>query len=406
MKSRLALGAIVLSVSAVLPACESYVQSIDNPIESITDDQLNTQAQIPFLITGVQTQAAVAHKHASLLSGLLADELLFGGPGATFPQLVEIDEGKINVDNPIVDDFIVALGQMRFHADQLVTRVSTKIQFDSAGAPLKESALYHGYLYGGLARYWWGSYFGLAETQGGGVIDAGPFIPTTEMYAQAIEKYQQALTHAQDDYERHLVNSLIAQVYIAQNNYAAAAPFANGGLVNGDAPLESLYANTLTGGDDIWYYMGGIGRTQVIPDPRFSTYVADDTTEAERVLLQESPEDPATTIQARYPAQDSPIPVITWQENSLMLAEIALLGNQDAAGALGYINAVRASHGVNPLVQDVLNRDKLIEERDKELSFTGARLIDERRFNIWHLPSGTWQFLPITKKERDANQNF
>ncbi len=66
---------------------------------------------------------------------------------------------------------------------------------------------------------------------------------------------------------------------------------------------------------------------------------------------------------------------------------------------------MRTSHGIGALAETV-TRDKLIEECDKELSFTGSRMIDQNRFNIWHLPAGAWHFMPITQRERDANTNF
>ena len=74
-----------------------------------------------------------------------------------------------------------------------------------------------------------------------------------------------------------------------------------------------------------------------------------------------------------------------------MRAELALrLG--DAAGALTQINLVRLSHGLTAL--DSVDMDVVIVERDKELVTLGMRLIDQRRFGLWHLPGDRWQYFP------------
>jgi len=87
-----------------------------------------------------------------------------------------------------------------------------------------------------------------------------------------------------------------------------------------------------------------------------------------------------------------------------MLAELDLRIDNNSASALSGVNAVRASHGIGALATIDLNG--LITERDKELFVTGIRLADQRRFGIFHLPAGRWQFLPITDDERNNNPNF
>jgi hypothetical protein len=53
-----------------------------------------------------------------------------------------------------------------------------------------------------------------------------------------------------------------------------------------------------------------------------------------------------------------------------------------------------------------MQKDDLLKKRDKKLNFTGNLLIDQNRFDIWHLDAGTWHYLPITQRERDANPNI
>lgn len=88
-----------------------------------------------------------------------------------------------------------------------------------------------------------------------------------------------------------------------------------------------------------------------------------------------------------------------------MLAEIAVRNN-DMVTARTLINEVRASSNIDPITDAVIDIDTIISERDRELSFTGNRLIDQRRTDSFHLPAGTWQYLPITQSERNENPNF
>ena len=95
-----------------------------------------------------------------------------------------------------------------------------------------------------------------------------------------------------------------------------------------------------------------------------------------------------------------------------MKAEIAINGGQNDVG-LGIINEVRTFYGIDELTDDDVTNDYggdytelLIEERDKTLCFMGLRLLDQRRFNKWHLAADTWMHFPISFSERQANPNI
>jgi hypothetical protein len=150
-----------------------------------------------------------------------------------------------------------------------------------------------------------------------------------------------------------------------------------------------------------------LGRPQYVADARFLAYTTADPKEKSRIALSPiTGNDAAKTIfqrQAKYATESTPIDFMSWQENSLMLAELDVRDNNAAAG-LPRVNAVRASHQLDPLA--TIDLDGIYVERDKELFVTGVRLLDQRRFNKFHLPAGKWQFLPITDDERNNNPNF
>jgi tetratricopeptide (TPR) repeat protein len=388
----------------LLPAvvgCEDFVQGVDPLINQVEDVRLNDPSQVSFLTKGVLQRLATTASNMGMLSGGLSDELVFDQdlPRATFPTYRDIDAGEITLDNNSVDGLSFDLNEARFFADDLVRRVN---EIEGVDPEDKRDALYTGYLVGGLMRQYLASYWALNPDQPGGVIDAGPFIPASDMYQLALEKYQQAVKFVADDYDKRVVNTLIARVYLLTADYANAASFAEQGLQQGDEPFNAQYSVET---ENSYYFGGGNGRIQWIVDFRFNDYIVQDPDEANRIKLATAEGTSGKTYfyQNMFPDRDSPFPVTSWQENLLMLAEIDVR-NGNSGGALARINTLRASYGLSALT--TVDLDVIFVERDKTLFLTGARLLDQHRFDRWHLAPGKWKYLPITARERNANSNL
>lgn len=390
-------------------ACEDFATDVDPLIDAVEDDRLDTEEQVPFLINGVKTQFAVVQDAISCLSGDLSDELIYSAnlKGASFPSFQEIDEGDIQLDNNSVDGVYNNLGELRLFADDLLERVNG---MDFNDQTLKNEALYVANLYGAIARSFYAGYFGLNPNEGGGIIDNGPFISSEDMYDLAIEKFKNAIAYANelgDGYKLKLAHSLLARTYLYKGDYSDAVTHADSGLVEGDAPFQALYSTSV---DNYWWGFAGAGRTQLGVDFRFKDYIDADPAEANRIKITATPAIDTSVVQpygtyyrqAMYEQQSSPINVITWQENNLMLAELAVRGH-GSGDPVALVNAVRSSHGLSAL--SAVDLDVIYVERDKELFTTGARLIDQRRFDKWHLGADKWQYLPITRAERNNNPN-
>lgn len=393
----------MLTVLLFVSSCESFVQDIDPSINTYDDALLNDERQTDFVVTGVKGLFAKAYSHVSLFSGAVSDELVFdlNVPNATYPQYREMDDAQINLNNNSVIDAEIYVGQLRFHADTLVGR-SFVIPFTDSSKLF--TARYNGYLYGGIARYFYAAYFGLEEEKGGGCINLSPFIPSDQMYQLALEKLDLALQYTQSQLEAQHVHSIKARIYLILGNDALAATEAALGVVAGDNVILGQYS---TEAANFWWFDAGNSRTQLIVDQRFVDYITSDSLEASRIELSTIIGNDGTTVyyyQNKYPEDISPIPFFSWQEMSLIRAEVSLRISQDTASALGFVNAVRASHGLD--ARTTTSLDSIYIERDKELFCTGNRLIDQRRFDRWHLAPGTWKFLPITQRERNANPNL
>jgi hypothetical protein len=393
-----------------LCACSSYVQGINPPIDQITEDALNTEAQADFLMRGVQSRFSISYADMSMFGGGLSDELIFDARSGTGGLVVyeEIDRAfAIDRGNNTLAAILNDLGRFRFHADDIVRRAGV-IQFRRDST--RRRMVFTGTFYGAVARYFYANYIGLNKEQGGGTINNGAFIPSAAMHDSALTLLALAEQNTTTPIETRLVNSLRARIHLIEGRFAQAQASAQSGLRQGDAPLSALFsiqaANT-------WWNNAGVGRAVYLTNRRFdSLYLRQDRSDTARIKLRGPITRQGFTyfFQLMYPLQDSPIRFLTWQENELILAEteIRANNNQNTPSALTRLNRVRASYpGLQPLASTVAaNLDLIQTERDKELFCTGARLIDQRRFSRWHLGTNTWRFLPITLQEINNNPNL
>ncbi len=398
MKTQLLLCLTTL-LAGFLLACSNFVNDVDAPLDINDDESLNDESRVELLITGVQHRFATTYARTVLLADALSDGLVFEQslPAATSQSFKQIDAGKIRLDNSDITQLFRALGELRFLADDLLVRAD-HIQFSDS--TLSQRVLFTGNFYGGIARYFYATYTGISENEGGGVINNGPFIPAGMLYNQAIEKFVTASENTTDEYEQRLTNSIIARTYLYNGESARAALFAGDGLQINDPPFQAFYSQDAS---NSYWSEAGRGNTQFVAHPRFRNFIKEEPLEAQRLTLEPVDVDSMYWRQNQYPAFDSEIDFISWQEIELILAETDLNDN-NSAGAIGHVNGVRAFYGLSSLMQ--LDVQTLLVEREKTLFLQGIRLVDQRRFNLFHLPVGTWQYLPIPEEERIGNPNF
>jgi hypothetical protein len=393
-------------------SCEDWVQDLPTREDIISDKVLVDTSDVNFLVNGIKANFSSTVERSVFFGDLLGDQLIYGkdiAKDATYSSFDEMEKGQILLDNNSVDGLADNLGELWFLSDDLIDRINNRIKPISES--LKNHGLYNAYLYNGVACEIYAGFFGLEKNQGGGVLDAGPFIPSDAMYDSAMTRFNKALEYASTPEQERILHSLMARCELYDGDYDAAYNHAQNGMVEGDAPLRALYSNIAD--NYLWQQASSALRAQVIVDSRFADYIAADSAEAARIHIEVLPEDLNVTegadtaktfyLQTKYYSSSAPIPYMTWQENNLMLAELAALHGQ-SGDPVALVNAVRASHGIDPLSN--VDRDVIIEERDKELFLTGQRLIDQRRFDLWHLPADTWHYLPIVERERNANPNL
>ncbi len=384
---------LIITFGLVLSACNDWITDTDPLIDNVEDEILNDAALMDFLILGVQGHLSEAVDNMFSDADLLSDQLTYSVPlGGTFSSYEDISGGNPPSDRTGAFNEIHTL---RFFAEDLIRRAEEN-------GVTRNDVKFVGNFHSAIAYEMLASYWALDENTLGSPVDGGPMVSQSDLYATAIEKYTASINFAATELEKRQAYSLIARCYLYLGNYGQARTAAANGLVAGDQPFSVLYEAGSNG--NLYWSAFGPSRYQAAAADRFWAATTADPNEANRVQLKEV-KDGETLLgigQDKYSTEGSPIPYISWQENELMLAEIEL--REGGGDALSRINAVRASHSIDPLSS--VDMDVLIAERDKELFLQGRRLIDQRRFNIWHLGGGTQQYFPIPEDERNANPNI
>lgn len=123
--------------------------------------------------------------------------------------------------------------------------------------------------------------------------------------------------------------------------------------------------------------------------------------------------------QTKYPTEDTPIPIATWEEAQLIIAEAELAaGNPQAA--VDVINTLHERAGLPPFnssdPEEIM--DHLIQERSRELFLEGHHVYDIIRYDIPLTPPpgadypikggfyGSTTCLPLPEIERVNNPNI
>ncbi len=145
-RMRNVLVGVIVCCAGLITSCSSFVQDTEAPLNTVTDDRLNSQAQMPFLINGLKGTFDNQYVTIMISADGLSDALYFDRhiTGATYNTHGLIDIGNIEPDN----SDLVSLGLIRLLADTLVARVY-KTTFTDASA--RKTALFNGFLY--RARY-------------------------------------------------------------------------------------------------------------------------------------------------------------------------------------------------------------------------------------------------------------
>lgn len=398
-------------MSLILVACEDYVNNIDPFIDRMVDEALNIESQVPILKEGVIKAVHSTAGYIFMMSDGLSDALVWDQnlAGATYTAFRELEETTLDDINSSTNGEFYDVQYARALADNLINRITNELPVITDQA-LIDDALYHCYLYSAYTRYLLGTYYGRDENTGGATIENSSFKPTSELYAEAISRWNEALQYTTDANDIKIIHSLIGRCHFFLEDYVNAATQFNQGLAMNDAPLLAEY--DLVNVTNAYRSQASTqSRIQWRVDYRFGDYVTAEPTEANRIKFKNYYGGPMLeqTMYLKEGNVVTPIPLIDWQEVAMMKAELIVRGTS-SGDALALINDVRSSKSVATLAAGTavgledgdLN---IFVERDKALFLRGLRLIDQRRFDKFHTTYG-WKYFSIPQAEKLKNPNW
>jgi starch-binding outer membrane protein, SusD/RagB family len=273
--------------------------------------------------------------------------------------------------------------------------------------------------YAGYARILLGEGFCSAA------INLGPEMTSLEIFASAEAVFTTAITAAQAAGNQQILNMAYvgrARARLDQGNKAGAA--ADAALVPPGFVMYATSENAPTIRQNRVQTFNQAGLVSVAPSYRNLTVTSGSgqvpDTRVAVVYAGKNGTDNRTPlyIQTKYPTSTSPIPIASYKEAQLIIAEV-----QQGQTAVNIINALRAAAGLPAFssTDPTAIANEVIEARRRELFLEGQHLYDVRRLNLPLDPPagipystvylkggnyGTERCFPVPDVERLNNPNF
>jgi hypothetical protein len=285
-----------------------------------------------------------------------------------------------------------------------------------------------------LAAYAGYSIVLLGEGMCAAAINVGPEMTPVDLFAEAKLRFDKAITAATAANDATTLNlARVGRARAQLNLGQLAAAGADAALVPGPSSGAPAGFVVNTSPDAV-----NVRRQNVVYLHTAQNFHSSVDPSFRNVLLPNGQPDPrvATTNTGRngtapgvvvwtankYPALTTPIPVATYAEAQLIVAEARAAAN-DLPGAQAAINNARATHTGMPQYDATGQtaaqvRDQIIEERRRELFLEGHRLGDIRRYNLPLNPAvgatytagggtyGNQRCFPLPDVERINNPNI
>ena len=301
--------------------------------------------------------------------------------------------------------YYTPMQRARWMAEDAAVRIES---FPDAAVPDKQVLLATLNAYAGYA------YIHLGQNYCEIAVDAGPLMTTDEVLGVAVNRFTDAIELAQASGADDILNMALvgrARAFLNLNRLDEAAQDAErvppGFVRSAEYSTASVRRENSTYNRTETEYLsvGEAWRNLEVdgaPDPRVPV---EDTG---------GPGQDGTTRQwnqLKYTAREDHIPIASWREAQLIIAEAR--GGQEAADAM---NRVRALHGLAPLELDEIDDmlATILEERKREFFLEGQRHSDMIRHNL-PFPSGLnhkgqifqfYECMPLPNVERFNNENI
>lgn len=409
---------IVLWLSVIAAGCEF------NPLEQEAPSRVEADALTHPSNAALLVRSAVSGFECALAqhvfgTGLVADELSDGSLSEPYwdydRRTLSASRGQYAASGcgGGLPGNYMALSAARFQADNVLGLLAgwTDAEVPNRTDLIAQAAAYAGY-----------SLVLLGESMCSAAIDVGPELSRTQLWEAALNRFDRAIGVAGTAGNTEILNltqlgrarALVNLGRLSEAG-AAAALIPEGFIVNAtysdvsnrrrNRIFTALYRTPVATVSSSYRALtfGGVA------DPRVVVVDAGTSaTDADVPLFQP----------AKYASVDARIPIATWEEAQLILAE-AMLADRNIEGAVNIINALHARVGLPPYgggtAEEV--RAQIIEERRRELFLQGHRLGDMIRYDLPVTPAPGTPFhrggtygdqlcFPLPDVERNNNPNI
>lgn len=356
---------------------------------NVTEESLDDPALADILVNSVVADFECAYNNYNFGSAVHSDEMWH-----STGNLTERNWGQRKITETNTNYVSGSCGawgyglwtnmhKARFESEDVFERITNWADVPEKDKKLATVRTYGAFLY---------TYFGETFCQAN--FDGGPALEPEAVLAIAEEKFESALQLAQSAGDATLLNAArvgLARVRLDLGDYAGAKQMAE--------QVPQGFVLNATRSDD-FSYRRNKGFTQwyenrhhtVAPAFRSLTWkgVADP-----RVNVRDDNRfglDGVTQLwlSDKWPSRDTPVPIATWKEARLIVAEAAAKTG-DAATAVAIINDLHTRAGLpayDPATDGAV-MDHVVQERSRELFNEGGhRLNDMLRFGL-PFPSGT-----------------
>lgn len=414
-------GRLLLLASFVLSGCGGLDSLLDVELPGqVEQGAADVPAKAATLVNGGVTLFNCALNWHILRGGTLGDELA-GGAGAntTGDDRSSFLEYVVRgTEAPNCAGHYAAVAEARWQNDHALTLLEgwTDAEVTNRTLLIARAAAYAGY-----------SNLILGEAFCSGAVDGGPELTSAEIVTRAESRFTRAIEAATTANNAELLNlarvgRARARIFLGKlaEARADAVLVPNGFVKNAQYPATSTRVNenglsiTTTG-----VYMNEIDYTvdvlyrdfrfNGVKDPRVGVVNANKNNRYGLPLW----------VPTKYPANNSPIRLASWQEAKLIVAEADLAAG-NANSAVSIINELHTAAGLPPFASTdpAAILQQIIYERRAEFFMEGQHLADYRRYQLPFLPApgtvyygvagltfGDQRCFPFPASERNNNPN-
>jgi hypothetical protein len=407
-------GAVVAALMIPATACDKLLE-VDNP-SNVPIDALSDPALMATIEASAIQQFQCSFANFVMTAGTLAGEYWVSSNFVNshpweWRGVVQIksEPGSCPTARTATSmGFYTPMQQARFQLDDLFKRAT---DFTDQEVPNRQRMLTEARAYGGWA------YLILGETMCDMAIDNGPKMTSQEVWAIAEARFTEAITlatalgtgadavslknmaiagRARARLDMGKLSDAAADARLVPAGFVRNAEFSTSNQARENRAYNMTVANDFASVAPPYQNMTVNGA----PDPRVKVQ-----------NMNRIGQDNATPFwrQLKYTAANAPMPIASYAESQLILAE----ASTDQAEKLAALNRVRALNNIAPLAGPVTD-DIILEERRRQLFSEGQRYVDMLRKKL-PFQTGTNRkgqtysdltCIPLPDVETQNNPNF